>query len=258
MTRPRIRPLTLAALALVAFGMWSLLQSAAHPTSGPANPCPEESPEVCIETNAEDWTGGDPPGASRPDGPELPASQVCPGAGYLCAELDRTGTVEIRRWREHSGPVVVHVPLPDFESVADARRLQRAAALGVRAWNRQPFPISVDLTGQRPADFSVVWRTSLGGRTLGRARTRWSPATGLEVVQLELATRVPGQGGVASPRQIQLVAAHEMGHALGIQMHSDEPRDVMYPTNTATSLTARDYRTMEALYDLPDGARIVR
>ena len=53
-------------------------------------------------------------------------------------------------------------------------------------------------------------------------------------------------------------AAHEMGHALGILMHSDNPRDVMYPTNTATSLSARDYRTMEALYELADGTTIVR
>jgi hypothetical protein len=32
----------------------------------------------------------------------------------------------------------------------------------------------------------------------------------------------------------------------------------MYPTNTATSLSAQDYRTMESLYHLPDGTEIVR
>lgn len=50
----------------------------------------------------------------------------------------------------------------------------------------------------------------------------------------------------------------EMGHALGLLVHSDKERDVMYPTNTATSLSARDYRTMEALYELEPGTRIVR
>ena len=49
-----------------------------------------------------------------------------------------------------------------------------------------------------------------------------------------------------------------MGHALGILMHSVSPRDVMYPTNTATTLSAQDYRTMEALYALDDGTEIVR
>ncbi len=54
-----------------------------------------------------------------------------------------------------------------------------------------------------------------------------------------------------------LTAAHEMGHALGLP-HSDSDRDVMYPTNTARNLTTRDFRTMEALYRLPNGAKIRR
>ena len=41
-------------------------------------------------------------------------------------------------------------------------------------------------------------------------------------------------------------------------MHSDNARDVMYPANTATSLSARDYRTMEALYAPEDGTTINR
>jgi hypothetical protein len=32
----------------------------------------------------------------------------------------------------------------------------------------------------------------------------------------------------------------------------------MYPSNTATSLSAQDYRSMESLYRMPDGAEIVR
>jgi hypothetical protein len=30
----------------------------------------------------------------------------------------------------------------------------------------------------------------------------------------------------------------------------------MFPTNTATRLTVRDFRTLEALYTLPNGAEI--
>ena len=41
-------------------------------------------------------------------------------------------------------------------------------------------------------------------------------------------------------------------------MQSDSERDVMYHTNTVTSLSAQDYLTMEILYSLADGTRIIR
>jgi predicted Zn-dependent protease len=78
------------------------------------------------------------------------------------------------------------------------------------------------------------------------------------VVSIELSTRSPfDPSRLIDPRQVRLTAAHEMGHALGLP-HSDASRDVMYPTNTATSLSAQDYRTMESLYGFPDGTEIVR
>lgn len=190
--------------------------------------------------------------------PPLAAVDACANVGYLCAELERSGSIRLRRWKDFSGPLVVHVPRPDFESPEDGIALQQAAALGLRAWNRQPFEISTDMHGDRRAHFSVRWVRSLGGSQIGMARTEWSGATGLRVVSLELVTRNPYEPeAVLDARQIRLTAAHEMGHALGLP-HSDAPRDVMYPTNTATSLSARDYRTMESLYGLPDGTEIAR
>lgn len=184
--------------------------------------------------------------------------EACRNVGYLCAELEGAERIRLTRWTALPGPLVVHIPRPDFELPDDALRLQQAAGLGVRAWNRQPFEILLDLRGDRSPHFSIRWVRALGGNQLGVARTRWSSATGLEVVSIELATRNPRDPNqLGDPRQIRLTAAHEMGHALGLP-HSDRPRDVMYPTNTATALSARDYRTMESLYALPDGVEIVR
>jgi predicted Zn-dependent protease len=78
----------------------------------------------------------------------------------------------------------------------------------------------------------------------------------VEVVAFTVATHNPTDPGrLLTAEQVELVAAHEMGHALGL-FHSDDPRDVMFPQNTATRLTVRDFRTIEALYSLPNGAQI--
>jgi predicted Zn-dependent protease len=243
----KLGPLPLVAVLLVAGGGAGLLKNRA-----PADParCPPSDASCDAETVS---PNGEPAAV-----PVVPAETVCGNAGYLCAALATGDRIQLRRWKDFSGTMVVHVPRPDFEDGDEAARLQEAAARGLRAWNRQPFEILYDLRGDRDPHLAVQWRQTLPGAQLGIARTQWSRRTGLSVVAIELATRNPhAPGEVNGSRQIQLTAAHEMGHALGLP-HSDSERDVMYPTNTATSLSAQDYRTMEVLYRLEDGTEIVR
>jgi predicted Zn-dependent protease len=71
-----------------------------------------------------------------------------------------------------------------------------------------------------------------------------------------LATRNPlDHDTPMEPDQVELAAAHEMGHALGLP-HSDDPDDLMYRSNTASHLSVDDYRAVEALYRLPAGAHL--
>jgi len=190
--------------------------------------------------------------------PEVLAEDFCRNVGYLCAPLELNAETQLRRWRDFEGTLVVHVPLPEGVDPSSARRMQLAASQGIRAWHDQPFPILTDLRGDRDPHFSVSWTASLGGRQIGVARTRWAPFKGLEVLGIELVTQDPTRfGQPVEPRQLRLTAAHEMGHALGLQ-HSDTRRDVMYPENTANSMSAQDYRSIEVLYRTEDGTIIRR
>ncbi|MDX1494125.1 MAG: matrixin family metalloprotease [Longimicrobiales bacterium] len=253
-------PLRLVAVLLIVGGAVAWMRSGSGEASDPA--CAEADP-ACVDgwvtgpSGADSRTAGEADGAAATEAPALAATAFCNDVGYLCAGLAEADSLHLRRWKGHEGTVVVHVPLPDGLSSGDARALQRAASQGVRAWNEQPFPILVDLRGDRNPDFSIRWGRYAGTR-LGLTRTTWSRDTGLVVDFIELGMMHPaGRGQAADPRQVRLTAAHEMGHALGLP-HSDSPRDVMYPTNTATSMSAQDYRSVEVLYDLPDGTTVRR
>lgn len=262
----RVTPFSAAAGTLALVGVVGVFQGRGTRDSAAQSCNGVQDPRCTVELSAAASIGDPPAGPDDAPGPEhaaavappLVAAEACGNVGYLCAELVGSHSIRLRRWKDFSGTLVVHVPRPEFESPEDGIALQQAAAVGLRAWNRQPFEIFTDTGGDRQAHFAVRWVRSLGGNQIGMARTEWSGATGLRVVSLELVTRNPYEPGtLMDPGQIRLTAAHEMGHALGLP-HSNAPRDVMYPTNTATSLSAQDYRTMESLYGLPDGTEIVR
>ena len=193
----------------------------------------------------------------------LDRNEVCNGAGFLCAEVAEAQELRLLRWPSDTRGLRVYVPLPSGLPPSRAQALQRAAVRGIRAWQGHPFPLSVtartDARDGEDQEVSVEWRRTVADGRLGLTRVAWTGAAvrgEFRVVEFALATHHPRDTSLElTPDQVELVASHEMGHALGLP-HSDDPRDIMFPENTAPRLSIEDFRTLQALYSLPSGAVI--
>lgn len=191
----------------------------------------------------------------------LSSTAVCVDVGYLCADVEKADSLRILRWPKDTERIRIRVPLPTGMTPERARALQSAAVRGIQYWHRNPFDLVIDThpTPSGTPDIEIAWGEGLTRSQLGFTRVRWSVENGrtkFEVLGLSLATHSPADPRYEIPaEQVLLTAAHEMGHALGLP-HSDSERDVMFPTNKARGLSNRDFRTVDALYRLPNGAVI--
>lgn len=106
---------------------------------------------------------------------------------------------------------------------------------------RSPGHVEITVTyelSERPADFGEMGTTYFA----------YNPATH-SMSKAEIHLKIWHDMSEEDLRQLQLTAAHEFGHALGINGHSPNAHDLMYPFTTPDSrVTDQDVNTLNAIY----------
>ena len=152
-------------------------------------------------------------------------------------------------------PLRVFIATHDTTEAAAAHE----ALAGFDAWGAATNGVVRYVVVNSPTDADVSVRfvpeSTMPGQpgVVGVTSVVWTRTT-LKKATMTLAT------GAETPEQVQSVASHEFGHVLGIEGHSDDSDDMMFPSQTryyengmavpapARRITGRDLNTLKACY----------
>jgi len=215
----------------------------------PAPDTPSVSADVTLERIANAIAGR--PLSRRPC--ESKRCGIVPRAAVIAARdstyLERCIASDslIRRWPVRVGePVLVWIaPLPRrIPNRGDERlRVRRA----FRVWERAGVPVRFTFVrDSASAEVRVRWTDQLTEQRAGIIRRRTDEQNWMRSGDILLALRNERGQRYPGPT-FQGVAAHEVGHVLGLE-HSDDPADVMAPVVGTSEPGTRDRATVRALY----------
>lgn len=132
--------------------------------------------------------------------------------------------------------------------------IEDAVQRGIRFWQKNASLFGeIQVAFAEPPDVEIKYVNSLGGNVIGvcSASLASNSANGqyflLTPLSLTIATTI--SGSALTELQVEFVAAHEMGHCLGLWDHSPQDGDLMNAFLTSkTSYSVRDINSMRWLY----------
>ena len=160
----------------------------------------------------------------------------------------RVQNAQMRRWDRSRFPLAVY--LGQFVSSAD----RDTARAGVELWTNAVEPglpsfFFVEDSLEADVVFTVlsgIGAPSVCGVVFHPLFTREELIISSDKAQI-LCKRFVYDGGVV-PRDIRVLAAHEMGHVLGLLLHSKRPTDAMAVAFTGIGPSLNDILTLRHLY----------
>ena len=177
--------------------------------------------------------------------------------GTVCADnyFDRiTVASNGRLTRFDHKPIAVYTDTPPFEAEEYNQTLSQSLSLWEKATQgKLKFELTPDATS---ADIKIKWvyqqNSGRNDEYIGEARLI-RDGEGVHV-EIEVSLRDRTSLKPHPPEIVRAALLHEIGHAIGLWGHSDDPNDVMYFASAAKAPTTRDIATWMKVNETPVGA----
>ncbi len=175
-------------------------------------------------------------------------------AVYLDSLLANTDSMVVR-WADRSGAPLTVAFVRDTSLTGWSESILDDARAGMHSWDGNSAGLGFrEVTSPDSADIRVRWVVALPDSTrVGVTNLNWSPDGEIHGADITLALQ-EGAHHTDLPVSVrQRVAAHELGHAIGLP-HSGRRDDLMFPGTLASSPSRRDQATLQLLYAVPTGS----